>query len=117
VQRRFFFPSFFTAFRALEEPCDIFSEHLLEGMISSPSSELKKELMAPKSYRCTLGSYLALRSGEGGRTYRYDIAQGIEMGRASEIVVEVILAESGKTVEKVLLSGTAVKVTEGTLML
>jgi len=29
----------------------------------------------------------------------------------------VTLAESGKTVEKVLLSGTAVKVTEGTFML
>ena len=72
---------------------------------------------ATGSAACTLGSYLALQSGEGGRTYRFDIAQGIEMGRASEIVVEVTLAESGKAVEMVQLSGTAVKVTEGTLLL
>lgn len=72
---------------------------------------------ATGSAACTLGSYLALQSGEGGRTYRFDIIQGIEMGRASKIGVEVTLQESGTAVEKVLLSGTAVKVTEGTLML
>jgi len=72
---------------------------------------------ATGSAACTLGSYMALESGGSGRTYRFDIVQGIEMGRASEIGVEVTLAESGKTVEKVLLSGTAVKVTEGTFML
>lgn len=72
---------------------------------------------ATGSAACTLGSYLALQSDEGGRTYRFDIVQGIEMGRASEIGVDVTLNESGTAVDKVLLSGNAVKVTEGTLML
>lgn len=72
---------------------------------------------ATGSAACTLGCYLALQAGEGGRSYRFEIVQGVEMGRESKIGVEITLADSAKEVEQVLLSGTAVKITEGTLLL
>ena len=72
---------------------------------------------ATGSAACTLGAYLALQSDKGGKTFRFNVEQGVEMGRASEIGVEVVLDESGEAVEEVLLSGTAIQVTEGTLML
>lgn len=72
---------------------------------------------ATGSAACTLGAYLALRSGKRGGRYRYDIEQGVEMGRASEIDVEVVLAEDGRAVDSVLMSGSAIQVTKGTFLL
>ena len=88
-------------------------------------TRIRTRMMEPKigedpatgSAACTLGAYLALQNGKGGQSYKFDIEQGVEMGRASQIGVEVVLAEDGKAVESMLLSGTAVQVTEGTLML
>lgn len=37
------------------------------------------------------------------------------MGRTSTVGVEVVLKEGGKDVESLLMSGTAVKVMEGTI--
>lgn len=62
-----------------------------------------------------LTSFLALQRGESGKTYRFEIEQGVEMGRKSVIGVEVTLDESGKGVEKVVLMGQAVEVMEGRL--
>ena len=72
---------------------------------------------ATGSAACTLAAYLALKSGRGGQSYKFDIQQGVEMGRASQIGVEVVLAENGKDVERVLLSGSAIQVMEGTLLI
>lgn len=44
---------------------------------------------------------------------KYHIMQGIEMGRRSDIFIQVTLKENGTEVEDVLLSGDAVKVMEG----
>lgn len=44
---------------------------------------------------------------------KYHITQGVEMGRRSDIFVEVALQEGGREVKEVVLSGTAVKVMEG----
>lgn len=51
------------------------------------------------------------------QTKRFLVTQGVEMGRKSEIGVEVTVwaGESGWRIEKVVLSGTAVKVMEGSL--
>ncbi|KAI4132876.1 MAG: hypothetical protein LQ347_002400 [Umbilicaria vellea] len=70
---------------------------------------------ATGSAACTLSAYLALEAGGAGKLYSYSIEQGVEMGRPSQIGVEVKLDGTGKGVEWVKLSGTAVLVTEGTL--
>ena len=72
---------------------------------------------ATGSAACTLGTYLALRRGEAGKTYSYEVKQGSYMGRNSLIEVKVTLDESGTTVKKVVLGGTAVVITRGTIIL
>ncbi|MCJ1450662.1 hypothetical protein MMC28_000995 [Mycoblastus sanguinarius] len=65
----------------------------------------------------TLASYLALNDGNAGKTYHYAIEQGVEMGRASQIDVEVTLDMGGKAVERIVLGGRAVRVSEGAIYL
>lgn len=62
-----------------------------------------------------LTSFLALKRGEGGKTYRFELEQGVEMGRRSVIGAEVTLSGDGKGVERVALLGEAVEVMEGKL--
>lgn len=69
------------------------------------------------SAACTLGAYLALQRGKPAQNYQFSIEQGVEMGRACTIGIEVILDKSGETIEQLIMSGTAIKVTEGSLML
>jgi predicted PhzF superfamily epimerase YddE/YHI9 len=49
------------------------------------------------------------------RTIRFKVTQGVEMGRKSDISVEVTKTSDGNAIEKVVLSGTAVKIMEGSL--
>jgi predicted PhzF superfamily epimerase YddE/YHI9 len=49
------------------------------------------------------------------RTIRFKVTQGVEVGRKSDISVEVTKTSDGKAIEKVVLSGTAVKIMEGSL--
>ncbi|KAG0652463.1 isomerase [Hyphodiscus hymeniophilus] len=67
---------------------------------------------ATGSAACALGSYLALRQN---RTRKFEVTQGVEMGRKSVIGVEVVVDKEGRRVESVKLSGSAVLVMEGTL--
>lgn len=71
---------------------------------------------ATGSAASALASYLSLQKGEAGKTYTYKIEQGVEMGRRSQIGVEVGLDASGKSVKEVLLSGTAAPLMQGTLV-
>jgi PhzF family phenazine biosynthesis protein len=71
---------------------------------------------ATGSAAAALSSYLALQQGGSNHTYTYKIDQGVEMGRHSEIGVMVILDESGTCLKEVLLSGTAARVMQGTLI-
>ncbi|KAL6721208.1 hypothetical protein ACLMJK_000310 [Lecanora helva] len=57
---------------------------------------------ATGSAACTLACFLALKDGKQGKTYKYAIEQGVEMGRASEIFVIVTLGLTG-VVHKVVL--------------
>lgn len=75
---------------------------------------------ATGSASCALAAYLALVEGgrRGVRRHRFELVQGVEIGRESRIGVEVELeggARGVERVERVVLSGTAVKVMEGVI--
>jgi PhzF family phenazine biosynthesis protein len=71
---------------------------------------------ATGSAACTLASYLSLTESPGGRNDRYEIIQGVEMGRKSEIFVEVKLTKE-KKIDAVYLSGSAVQTMEGKIVI
>ncbi|KAH7176196.1 putative phenazine biosynthesis protein [Dactylonectria macrodidyma] len=63
---------------------------------------------------CCLSSFLsAVGDKQETPSRRYDITQGVEMGKESNIVVEVDVKDS--KIDKVKLAGTAVQVMKGTL--
>jgi PhzF family phenazine biosynthesis protein len=67
---------------------------------------------ATGSAACALSSYLTLTSGNGeDGTVTYKVDQGVEMGRESNIVVEI--TTQGAKIDKVSLSGTATQVMRG----
>jgi PhzF family phenazine biosynthesis protein len=57
-----------------------------------------------------------LKRGSGRQVRKYEFTQGVEMGRKSIIGVEVTADIDAKKVEKVVLSGTAVEVMEGSII-
>lgn len=60
---------------------------------------------------CGLAAYLVLREGVVDGRVRFEITQAVEMGRMSEIGVEV--GVEGGVIKTVVLSGRAVRVMEG----
>jgi PhzF family phenazine biosynthesis protein len=61
-----------------------------------------------------LAAYLSLvDSTSTSSSYDYDIIQGVEMGRRSEIGAEARLSEDGKSIKSLKLRGSAVKISEG----
>nr|OQO20859.1 hypothetical protein B0A51_12108 [Rachicladosporium sp. CCFEE 5018] len=75
---------------------------MIEGILEDP---------ATGSAACGLAAFLAMKGDD--RRVDFEMTQGVEMGRQSDIGVEVTLDKSGKAVEKIVLSGSAVKVMEG----
>ena len=64
-----------------------------------------------------LAAYLSLVDLNGrGKSYDYDIVQGVEMGRRSEIGVTVIRSENGESIKHLELRGRAVKISEGQIL-
>lgn len=57
-----------------------------------------------------------LKSGSGRQVRQFELTQGVEMGRKSIIGVEVTADVDTKKVEKVVLSGSAVEIMEGTIV-
>jgi PhzF family phenazine biosynthesis protein len=78
---------------------------LFDGALEDP---------ATGSAASALGGYLAQKKGRG--TWRVEIQQGIEMGRESNIGVQVTIGEQSE-VSKIELSGDAVDVMEGKIRL
>ena len=76
-----------------------------------------REDPATGSASCALASYLALQepAEKGAGPFEYALTQGVEMGSRSEIGVKIVRTAKGDAIESVLLSGTAVKVMEGTI--
>lgn len=62
-----------------------------------------------------LAAYLSLMERKPGQ-YKYNIVQGVEIGRRSEIGVEVVVNQDNK-IDTVELQGGAVKVSEGNILL
>lgn len=79
--------------------------------------EVATEDPASGSAACTLGAYLAIKESGKTETVKFEITQGIEMGRKSDIVVEVKRKVVGNavTIEEVTLCGTAVVVATGSI--
>ncbi|KAJ5347555.1 uncharacterized protein N7506_000808 [Penicillium brevicompactum] len=61
----------------------------------------------------SLGAHIALSNAERGRHHRFCIDQGIEMGRDSLVIVDVILDEERRKVSTIKLAGHAAFVAEG----
>ncbi len=79
--------------------------------------EFAMEDPATGSAAIALSAWLSLKGGERGRsggTGRFEITQGVEMGRSSVIGVEVVVGDR-KRVERVRLSGSAVWIMKGSL--
>ncbi|KAH7355362.1 phenazine biosynthesis protein phzF [Rhexocercosporidium sp. MPI-PUGE-AT-0058] len=86
--------------------------------IRSRMLEVAMEDPATGSAASALSCHLALHEGRSGRR-RFEVTQGVEMGRKSVIGVEVFIGEDwggkGMRVEGVRISGNAVVVMEGNL--
>ncbi|KAK6431356.1 hypothetical protein LTR95_012486 [Oleoguttula sp. CCFEE 5521] len=75
---------------------------MIEGILEDP---------ATGSAACGLAAFLAMKGGN--RHVEFEMTQGVEMVRQSDIGVAVTLDQSAEVVEKIVLSGSAVKVMEG----
>jgi PhzF family phenazine biosynthesis protein len=78
---------------------------MIEGPLEDP---------ATGSAASDLAAYLSVMEGGADKILRYEIVQGVEMGRRSEIFIEVEMKED-RSVSKLYLEGGAVAVMEGRL--
>ena len=78
---------------------------MIEGALEDP---------ATGSASCGLATFLALKWRES-RVVKFEMTQGVEMGRQSDVGVTVTLKEDLEEAEKVELSGSAIKVMEGSV--
>ena len=76
-----------------------------------------REDPATGSASSALSCYLALQEPreKGKGPFRFALTQGVEMGRRSDISVVVERTEDGSAINKVMLSGAATRVMDGTL--
>ncbi|PGG95554.1 hypothetical protein AJ79_09985, partial [Helicocarpus griseus UAMH5409] len=74
------------------------------------------EEAASASGCCALAAYLALQKGGENSRHAYAIEQGTDIGRRSQLCVEVRLNEKGTGVSRVSLSAKATFVMEGKLL-
>ncbi|KAM5527783.1 phenazine biosynthesis-like protein [Fusarium oxysporum f. sp. phaseoli] len=79
--------------------------------------ELASEDPATGSAAVTLGAYLAMQEHANQEAIRFEITQGVEMGRQSEITVEVKLKSMNgmAKIEEISLGGSAVIVMTGNI--
>lgn len=69
---------------------------------------------ATGSAASALTAYLALTEGSAQQTLDYVLTQGVEMGRRSDIQIQVQMSEE-TGIDKLVLGGAAVRVMEGRL--
>lgn len=109
----------------LDKGWEGFIGFLLYVVTSTPSSgkavqvrtrmlQANMEDPATGSASCALGAYLAMKLEFGKRT-EFELTQAVEMGRQSDIGVAITLNEGMDAVEAMELSGSSVKVMEGTI--
>lgn len=78
---------------------------MIEGPLEDP---------ATGSAASDLAAYLSLEKKEAGKKYKYEIVQGVEMGRKSDILIEVEMGDNG-SISEVRLEGGVVEVMKGQL--
>jgi PhzF family phenazine biosynthesis protein len=78
---------------------------MIEGPLEDP---------ATGSAASDLAAYLSVTEGGNSKTLKYEMIQGVEMGRRSEIFLEVEM-KADRSVSRVHLEGGAVAVMEGRL--
>ncbi|KAF1945641.1 Diaminopimelate epimerase-like protein [Clathrospora elynae] len=78
---------------------------MIEGPLEDP---------ATGSAASDLAAYLSLTEAGPNETVKYEIVQGVEMGRRSEILIDVVMA-ADRSIATVYLEGGAVEVMEGRL--
>lgn len=91
----------------------------------SSTRKVKTRMMEPRvgedaatgSAASALAAYLALQSGGANAIHEYEIEQGVQMGRASQIYVKVWLDDRGTVVVNISLAGNAVAVSRGVLQI
>ncbi|KAF2819749.1 Diaminopimelate epimerase-like protein [Ophiobolus disseminans] len=76
---------------------------MIEGPLEDP---------ATGSAASALTAYLSLKEGNANETLRYELVQGVEMGRRSEILIDIQM-NNDKSISKVFLEGAAVQVMDG----
>ena len=88
-----------------------------EGAVKIRTRMLKESLEDPAtgSASSALCVFLALTETKR-QVQKFELTQAVEMGRQSEIGVEVTLDSSGSKVEKCVLSGSAVGIMEGSIV-
>lgn len=91
---------------------DVYDEVMKKKVVRSRMMLGGLEDPATGSSASGLAAYLALTEGKAGKEHRYHFVQGVEMGRRSDIGVNVSL-DGERKIEKVVLTGTAVRVSEG----
>jgi PhzF family phenazine biosynthesis protein len=87
-----------------------------EGVTSLQTRMIEGPLEDPAtgSAASALTAYFSLKEGVSNGVRKYEIVQGVEMGRRSEIAIDVEM-ESEDRISKVFLEGEAVRVMEGRL--
>ncbi|PVH99069.1 Diaminopimelate epimerase-like protein [Periconia macrospinosa] len=86
-----------------------------EGATTLRTRMIERTLEDPAtgSAASDLAAHLSLTEGSNGETLDYEITQGVEMGRRSDIKIRVVLGKS--CVEKIVLGGSAVQIMKGQL--
>ncbi|KAF2195307.1 Diaminopimelate epimerase-like protein [Zopfia rhizophila CBS 207.26] len=83
-----------------EDEAKALRTRMIEGTFEDP---------ATGSAASDLAGYLSLQEGRPGQTLKYVITQGVEMGRRSDINIEVVMADDSG-IEYIYLVGSAVQV-------
>lgn len=96
---------FFTRTGKSTEGATKLRTRMIEGSLEDP---------ATGAAASDLASYLSLMEGHANETLKFHVTQGVEMGRRSEIFIDVVLA-ADKSISQVHLEGGAVAVMEGRL--
>ena len=78
---------------------------MIEGPLEDP---------ATGSAASDLAAYLSLENKGTGKNFKYEIVQGVEMGRQSEILIEVEMNDDG-SISEIHLEGGVVQVMKGQL--
>ncbi|KAI6833347.1 hypothetical protein KC340_g7122 [Hortaea werneckii] len=86
-----------------------------EGFMEVQSRMIEGQLEDPATGSAACGLVCLLATKRQRKSTSFQVTQGVEMGRRSDIGVDVTLSDSLATVERVELSGSSVKVMEGNI--